>query len=128
MRCGLLLAISNDDGRIGIPPDPQIIEGIRQMTPSEMEQEIKNLNVWVEEVRQNLPLLATKEDLKAFATKEELREAVAPLATQELVRNLILVTRREIRHVDDKLTSMAVDVRKIAEQAAIQSTRARRKR
>jgi hypothetical protein len=67
------LAISNDDGRIGIPPNPSIIEGSWQKTPSEMEEQIKNLNQWAGEVAQYLPLLATKEDLKAFATKEDLQ-------------------------------------------------------
>ena len=45
------------------------------MTPSEMEEQIKNLNEWESEVSQNLPLIATKEDLKALATKEDLRRS-----------------------------------------------------
>jgi hypothetical protein len=120
------------------------------MTPSEMEAEIKNLNDWAREIAQNLPLLATKEDLKvyatkedlrnevaklatkedlkAFATKEELRGAIEPLATKDFVLNLIKVTRREIRQVDDKLTSMGADVRRIAEHLATLATRKRRKR
>ena len=118
------------------------------MTPAEMEEQIKNLNQWAGEVAQYLPLLATKEDLKAFATKEDLRNEVAKLATKEDLKayatkeelkagledtkryteNLILVTRREIRQVDEKVTSMALDVRKIAEQVAILSTRTRRNR
>src|SRR6266545_1888697 len=127
------------------------------MTPSEMEAEIKNLNEWAREIAQNLPLLATKEDLKvyatkedlkvyatkedlkAYATKEDLRNEVAKLATKQDLKafatkdelraglddakrytaNLIFVTRREIRQVDGKLTSMAADVQRIAEHLAI---------
>ena len=82
------------------------------MTPFEMEQEIKNLNEFVGELRQILPLLATKEDLKAFATKEdlkayatkedlkafatkeELREAVAKLATKDELHEEVADARR----------------------------------
>ena len=99
------------------------------MKPSEMEEQIKNLNPWASEVAQYLPLLATKEDLKAYATKEDLAQAVANLATKEELKagledtkryteNLVLVTRREIRQVDEKVTAMAADVRVIAKQVA----------
>src|SRR5262245_32101213 len=138
---GLLLARSNDDGRIGIPPNPSIVEGSWQMTPSEMEEQIKNLNQWASEVAQYLPLLATKEDLKAFATKEDLKAFATKedlKATKEeftagledakrYTENLILVTRREIRQVDDKVTTMAADVRQIARQVAILTARRRKK-
>jgi len=95
------------------------------MTPSEMEEQIKNLNQWASEVAQYLPLLATKEDLKACATKEDLKafatkeELKAGLEdAKRYTENLILVTRREIRQVDDKVTAMAADVRNIAKQLA----------
>jgi chromosome segregation ATPase len=105
------------------------------MTPSEMEQEIKNLNVWVEEVRQNLQLVATKQDVDA-ATDRLRNELLSKLATKEFVLNLIKATRGEIRQVDQKVrqvdekvrqvdhkvTSLAADVQKIAEQVAIVST------
>jgi len=105
------------------------------MTPSEMEQEIKNLNVWVEEVRQNLQLVATKQDVHA-ATDRLRNELLSELATKEFVLNLIKATRGEIRQVDDKVrqvdhkvrqvddkvTSMAADVQKVAEQVAMLST------
>ena len=104
------------------------------MTPSEMEEQIKNFNQWASEVAQYLPLLATKEDLKAVATKQELADAVAKLATREELKagledakryteSLILVTRREIRQIDDKVTSMSADVQHIAEQVAILTAR-----
>jgi hypothetical protein len=105
------------------------------MTPSEMEAEIKNLNEWAREIAHNLPLLATKEDLKAFATKEDLKafatkdELKAGLAgAKRYTANLIFVTRREIRQVDDKLTSMAADVQRIAEHLAILTAPKRRKK
>jgi len=122
-----------------------------------MEAEIKNLNEWTREIAQNLPLLATKEDLKvyatkedlkAYATKEDLRNEVAKLATKQDLKafatkdelraglddakrytaNLIFVTRREIRQVDGKLTSMAADVQRIAEHLAILTAPKRRKK
>ena len=83
------------------------------MTPSEMEEQIKNLNQWASEFAHYLPLLATKEDLKAFATKEDLQAFATKedlQATKEELKagledakryteNLMLVTRREIRQV-----------------------------
>ena len=125
------------------------------MTPFEMEEQIKNLNQWASEVAQYLPLVATKEDLKAFATKEDLKafatkedlkafatkEDLKAFATKEDLKatkeeleaglenakryteNLILVTRREIRQVDEKVTAIAADVRRIAEQAVKLSAR-----
>lgn len=98
-----------------------------------MEQEIRNLTDWVHEVRQILPLLATKEDLKAFATKEDLKV----LATKEELKggideakryteHHILVVRRELRQVDEKVTAMAADIKGIAEQLQIIVARRRR--
>jgi hypothetical protein len=86
-----------------------------------MEQEIKNLNVWVEDVRQNLQLVATKQDVHA-ATDSLRNELLSKLATKEFVLNLIKATRGEIRQVDHKVTSLAGDVQKVAEQVAIVST------
>jgi hypothetical protein len=105
------------------------------MTPSEMEEQIKNINEWAAEVSQNLPLLATKEDLKAFATKEDLKafatkdELKAGLDdAKRYTANLIFVTRREIRQLDGKLTSMAADVERIAQHLAILTAPKRRKK
>ena len=112
------------------------------MTSTDMEEPIKTLNHWAGEVGQFLPLLATREDLKALATKQELKEAVAKLATKEDLEdakrhseNLTLVTRREIRQVDEKvdalgrqLNAVAGDVKNIAEQVAILTARKRKKK
>src|SRR5215468_11968069 len=105
-----------------IPPESRSSKDSGQMTPSEMEEQIKTFNEWAGEVAQYLPLLSTKKDLKAFATKEDLKayathedlaREIAPLATKEDVEaskryteSLILVTRREIRQLDDKVSSV----------------------
>jgi hypothetical protein len=121
-----------------------------------MEEQIKNLNDWAHEVAQFLPLLATKEDLKAYATKEDLREAVAKLATREDLEaakryseSLTLATRHEIRQVDQKVDALgrqvdavgrqvdalgrqvegvAGDVKNIARQVVILTARERKKK
>jgi hypothetical protein len=43
------------------------------MTATEMEDVLKNLDRRLTNVKQILPTLATKEDLKAFATKDDLK-------------------------------------------------------
>jgi len=94
-----------------------------------MEEQIKNLDQWVSEVAQYLPLLATKEDLKAFATKEDLKAFATKEDLEDTKRyteNLILLTRRGIRQVDDKVTAMAADIRQIADQVAVLTARRRR--
>jgi F0F1-type ATP synthase membrane subunit b/b' len=84
-----------------------------------MEEQIKNLNHWAGEVAQYLPLLATKEELRA--TKEELKAGLED--AKRYTENLILVTRREIRQVDEKVTAMAADVRNILKEVAKLSAR-----
>ncbi len=74
------------------------------MTPTEMEQEIRNLNEFVGELRQVLPLLATKEDLKAFATKDELREEVANARRYALILNE--ATRDDIKLLAENMVAM----------------------
>jgi hypothetical protein len=119
------------------PASRRILESSKEfddMTPSEMETEIRNLNEWVDEVKQNLPLIATKEDLKAcatredlnaFATKQELADAVARLATKddvegakEYTRLLIATTRGEIRVVGRQVTSLKTDVASLKEDVS----------
>jgi hypothetical protein len=90
----------------------------------EFERRLKNLERQGEQVRQILPTLATKEDLRGLATKEELlatkqdlaackadleakiatlatkeelTAAIAPLATRDYVDTLITQTRREVK-------------------------------
>jgi methyl-accepting chemotaxis protein len=135
-------ATSSDDGRIGVPPSPRSSKEFGEMTPSEMEEQIKTLNAWAEEISQNLPLFATKEDLKALATKEDLKTLPTKdelKATKDELKsgiedakryteNLIFVTRREIRQVADKVTSMAADVERIAQHLAILTAPKRRKK
>ena len=114
------------------------------MTPSEMEEQIKNLNQWASEVAHYLPLLATKDDLEVFATKDDLKafatkDDLKAFATKEDLKagveeakryteHLILVTRLEIRQIDDKVTALSSDVRQIAEHVAILIARKRKQR
>ena len=59
---GLFLAIAH---AMAGSASRRILESSKEfddMTPSEMETEIKNLNEWVDEVKQDLPLIATKEE------------------------------------------------------------------
>jgi len=60
-----------------------------------------------------------------LATKEELKAGLED--AKRYTENLILVTRRGIRQVDDKVTAMAADVRQIAHQVAILTARRRKK-
>jgi len=78
-----------------------------------------------EDLRNEVAKLATKEDLKAFATKDELKAGLDD--AKRYTANLIFVTRREIRQVDGKLTSMAADVERIAQDLAILTAPKRRK-
>jgi hypothetical protein len=82
---------------------------IRMMTPLEMEQVLRNVDVRTATIEQILPTLATKEDLKVFATKEELAAAVTTL------RGEIEETRRHslVLHEDVK-----ADIRMLAEHLA----------
>ena len=57
------------------------------MSNGELEQTVKSIDVRVARIEQQLPMLATREELKEaiapLATREELRSAIAPLATRE---------------------------------------------
>jgi hypothetical protein len=86
------------------------------MTPFEMEREIKNLNDFVGELRQILPLLATK---------EELRQAVAKLATKEDVTDarryaLMLneATRDDIKLLAEHMVAMQAQLSGMQTQLA----------
>src|SRR5881394_3336236 len=101
------------------------------MTPSEMEEQIKNLNEFAAEFAQILPTLATKEDLKRFATKEDLKAFATKddvESSKRYTEDHILVVRGEIRQIADQVTSMAADVKSVAEQLALLTTRRKRKK
>ena len=79
------------------------------MTPYEMEEQLKNIDVRTKAIERILPTLATKDDLRLttealrhemarFATKEDLRGAVATLATKEELRAAIasLATKEDV--------------------------------
>jgi hypothetical protein len=55
-----------DDGRIGVPPIPRISQGIPAMTPTEMEEAIRNLQLQWHRIEEFLPNLATRRELYAL--------------------------------------------------------------
>ena len=114
------------------------------MTPSEMEQEITNLNTRTTAVDQILPTLATKQDLRdevaklttkmdSLATKEQLRLAevdlqqdMARLATKDDLRLTTAALQHEIqagvqeaRSHADRLNEVTLEqIRLVARQMA----------
>ena len=106
------------------------------MTPSEMEQEIKNLNVRTSAIEQILPTLATKQDL--LLTREELKAGLEDAkryalmlneATRDDIRLLAqqMATKGDLQELRREMRLMGDDVRSIAEQVAILSARKRKK-
>ena len=106
------------------------------MTPSEMEQEIKNLNVRTSAIEQILPTLATKQDL--LLTREELKAGLEDAkryalmlneATRDDIRLLAeqMATKGDLQELRHEMRLMGDDVRSIAEQVAILSARKRKK-
>lgn len=82
------------------------------MTPTEMKDVLKNLDLRVGRIEQILPTLATKDDLKAFATKEDLKAFATKeelkVGLEEVKRHALMLheqTREDIRllaaHVAD---------------------------
>jgi hypothetical protein len=77
------------------------------MTPSEMEEQLKNLDARTTAIAQILPTLATRLDLREefakLATKEELRDEVAKLAARDELH-----LRTEALQDDLRLTTEAL--------------------
>jgi uncharacterized membrane protein YqiK len=95
-----------------------IIEGIRQMTPYEMEQEIKNLNMRTAAIEQILPTLVTKDDLRL--TTDALQHEMAKLATKDDITDarryaLLLneTTRDDIRLLAEHMLEMRAQLNRI---------------
>ena len=85
------------------------------MTPNDMEQVLRDVNLRTSAIEQILPTLstkadlqrfATKQDLERFATKQELAEAVA------MLRGDIEDTRRHARVLNEDVKA---DIRMLAE-------------
>jgi hypothetical protein len=73
------------------------------MTPSEMEEQLKNLDARTTAIAQILPTLATRHDLREefakLATKEELRDEVAKLAARdEALQDDLRLTTEALQH------------------------------
>ena len=76
------------------------------MTPNDMEQVLRDVNLRTSAIEQILPTLSTKADLERFATKQELAEAVA------MLRGDIEDTRRHARVLNEDVKA---DIRMLAE-------------
>src|SRR4030095_1126757 len=95
-----------DDGRIGVPPIPRISEGIAAMTPTEMEEAIRNLQLQWNRIEEFLPNLATRGELSAVrddlvAVRDALR-----LEIQDARRHAVILneaTRDEIKLLAENL-------------------------
>ena len=94
------------DGRIGVPPIPLVSEGIAAMTPNEMEEAIRNLQLQADRIEQFLPNLATRGELVAQIQDAKRHAAILNEATRDdiklLAENLARVeatmaTRVELR-------------------------------
>jgi hypothetical protein len=88
-----------DDGRIGVPPIPRIFEAIAAMTPTEMEEAIRNLQLQADRIEQFLPNLATRGEL--YAVRDDLR-----LELQDARRHAVILneaTRDQIKLLAENL-------------------------
>lgn len=122
----------------GIPLDPMIVEGFRPMTPTEMEDALKNLDQRLSGVEQILPTLATKEDLLATradlhgevsSVKRDLTERIeevkrhTDLRFEEMKRYTDLRFEEVKRHSRILWEDVRDDIRKVAEGVAVLSTK-----
>src|ERR671913_187022 len=108
----------------GITLDPIIFPGFRAMTPTEMEEAIKNFDLRLRATEQILPTLATKADLQV--TRDELLATLASKAELQAVRDELLAAlaskeelqavRAELRrHTDIRIEDVRDDIAKVAE-------------
>jgi len=77
-----------DDGRIGVPPIPRIFKGIAAMTPTEMEEAIRNLQLQADRIEQFLPNLATRGELVAAIQDAKRHAAILNEATRDEIKLL----------------------------------------
>jgi len=82
------------------------------MTATEMEDLLKNLDLRTSRIKQILPTLATKDDLKPFATKDDLKalatkEDLKLLATKADLDEVKTLLSVRIESVEDKLGTIA---------------------
>src|SRR5262245_29201919 len=77
-----------DDGRIGVAPIQLISEGIPAMTPTEMEEAIRNLQLQWNRIEQFLPNLATRAELVAQIQEAKRHAAILNEATRDQIELL----------------------------------------
>jgi hypothetical protein len=77
-----------DDDRIGVPPIPRISQGIAAMTPTEMEDAIRNLQLQADRIEQFLPNLATRGELVAQIQEARRHAVILNEATRDQIRLL----------------------------------------
>jgi uncharacterized protein (DUF849 family) len=75
------------------------------VTATEMEDVLRNLDHRLSKVEQILPTLATKDDLKAFATKEDLKA----VATKEDLK--AFATKEELNGVRKEMKALFAEAR-----------------
>jgi hypothetical protein len=103
---GLGPCVVTDDGRIGVPLIPRISQGIAAMTPTEMEEAIRNLQLQANRIEQFLPNLATRGGL--YAVRDDLvavRDALR-LEIQDARRHAVILneaTRDDIKLLAESL-------------------------
>jgi hypothetical protein len=102
-----------DDGRIGVPPIPRIFEGIAAMTPTEMEEAIKNLQLQANRIEQFLPTLATHNDLSDLrrdlvTVRDSLRLEIQDTRRQAVMLNE--ATRDEIKLIAENLSRVEATI------------------
>jgi len=125
-----------DDGRIGVPPIPRIFEGIAAMTPTEMEEAIRNLQLQANRIEQFLPNLATRAELvaqiqdarrHAVILNEATRDAIKLLAENLSRVEATMATKEDLKQLEGTLSAQ---VGQLASQIATlaKPRRARRTR
>jgi len=103
-----------DDGRIGVPPIPRIFEGIAAMTPTEMEEAIRNLQLQANRIEQFLPNLATRAELvaqiqdarrHAVILNEATRDAIKLLAENLSRVEATMATKEDLKQLEGTLSA-----------------------
>jgi hypothetical protein len=114
IHIGLGPCVLTDDGRIGVPPVPRISEGIAAMTPTEMEEAIKNLQLQWNRIEQFLPNLATRGELVAEIQDARRHAVILNEATRDQIRLLAenlarveatMATKEDLKQLEGTLSA-----------------------
>jgi len=105
--------VITDDGRIGVPPIPRIFEGSTAMTPTEMEEAIRNLQLQADRIEQFLPNLATRAELvaqiqdagrHAVILNEATRDQIKLLAENLARVEATMATKQDLKELERTLS------------------------